>query len=148
MNKTKMKFLIYLVVISLCISWVDSLAKTSFRPIELQLRRLPGRNVNISAITRDSLKPGRSSPSFFQSMLGLKSGEEFDMNIDQWRLLQQCGLYTNLSAQIYVRDEDGSVALNISGYERPTRIFAPEVSMKTSLTSPEVSGGVRYCFFP
>ena len=53
------------------------------------------------------------------------SGTNFQFNINKWRLLQNSGLFQNLSAQIF-KDKDDAVGVEVSGYELPSIRFSPE----------------------
>lgn len=111
---------------------------TAKNPIILNLRRFNRDNTTSRVNTK---------PLFFQSALDLRSGEPFQLNIENWIALQRSGLFSNLTAKsIVIVDEESkseSVALEISGDEVPAISFSPEVGFSLSLTRPEICGGVR-----
>lgn len=117
---------------------------TSQKPIILNLKRIiPGgvtKVGNETIIVPPTIKQSRSKEEFFQELLDLKPGKDFNLNLDKWRAIQTCGLYTNLTATTTVK-EDG-VALEIQGVENPSIRFAPESSIGGSLDAPEVSFSV------
>jgi hypothetical protein len=119
---------------------------TSKTPIILNLKRIiPGgvSQVGNQTITLPPrIKKGRSRADFFQEILDLKPGKDFNLNLDKWRAIQSSGLYTNLTATTTVKDD--GVALEIQGVENPSIKFAPESSIGGSLEAPEVSFSVSF----
>lgn len=114
----------------------------SSRPVALYLRRVALSNATglykdrtdgIGAITR---------PDFFSNVLGLAPGQPFHFDLDKWRQIQRCGLFSNLTARVL--EETGQVRLNITGIELPAITISPEVSVAASLERPEMSGGIKF----
>jgi outer membrane protein assembly factor BamA len=62
--------------------------------------------------------------------------------MDKWAMLQRSGLFSNLTARVL--HNNGEVKVYISGAELPSSRFSPELSVSTSVTNPELCGGV--CF--
>ena len=85
-------------------------------------------------------EPFRSRELLFKEALGLQTGKAFNLDLSKWRMLQNCGLYKDLSARTI--SKDGEVTLEVSGQELPSITFSPEVQLGASLDSPEVAGGV------
>jgi hypothetical protein len=75
-------------------------------------------------------------------MLGLTPHQDFNLNVENWKILQQSGLFSDLTASTVVK-EDG-VALEITGYENPSLKFAPQSSIGGSIDNPEVSFAVSH----
>jgi hypothetical protein len=113
-------------------------APTSRIPVRLDLKRLSASGNAASS----SLREAKTQPAFFKDVLGLRSGEPFDFNLERWKALGRCGLFRNLTART-VMGQDG-VYLNITGFEVPSTSFAPEVTAVASLDNPEVLGGVTW----
>ncbi|KAJ1438374.1 hypothetical protein B484DRAFT_444618 [Ochromonadaceae sp. CCMP2298] len=113
-------------------------APTSRIPVRLDLKRLSASG----NATSSSLREAKTQPAFFKDVLGLRSGEPFDFNLERWRALGRCGLFRNLTARTMM-GQDG-VYLNITGFEVPSTSFAPEVTAVASLDNPEVLGGVTW----
>lgn len=67
----------------------------------------------------------------------------FEFRMDRWRLLQQCGLFSNLSLVVKHHAGEG-VLMEISGTELPSIRFSPEVSFQASIERPQVSGGISW----
>lgn len=128
-----------------------SVLRASRQPIALNLRRVAGVSRNASASSSSSSavdvvtmknKPVRSVPLLFQQLLGIVPGEPFHFDLNRWRVIQNCGLFANLTARTVSRN--GTVSLIISGDELPAITFAPEFSVGASITRPEVSGGMLF----
>ncbi len=83
----------------------------------------------------------KTSPRFFEQVMDLTPGRNFTFNFDKWIQIQRSGLFSNLTVRT-VTDEDGSIALDISGHEFPSLRFAPEITISRFSKDPEVSGGV------
>lgn len=91
--------------------------------------------------------PGRTSPVLIQQIMDLKPGAPFHFNWEKWRAIVTSGLFHNVSVQTC--DSKLGAYLNITGYEAPSVTISPEVTVKASLESPEVHGGVRalqFCY--
>lgn len=136
-----MSFVIISFVFVLCSSYAYSLNIASLHPIHIAHLKRP---VGSSNVTK--FEAPRSTSNFFQTMLNIRSGEPFHLDINNWNILKHCGLYTNLTANSF-QNEKGEVTLNISGIENPTRRFSPELTLTKSSTQPEVSGGVQFNIF-
>ena len=57
--------------------------------------------------------PFRTKPLLFKEALGLNPGKAFKFDMSRWRLLQNCGLYKDLSAKTL--SKDGEVTLVVAG---------------------------------
>lgn len=117
------------------------LRSTMKDPVQLSVFRRP-KSVNDTMIDTSSWPRGRSKGLMFQRILGISPGKPFVFNLDKWQALQHCGLFSNLTARSIAPTND-SVQLLVSGIERPSIVFAPELAVASTLTNPEVSGGVR-----
>lgn len=119
---------------------------TSSAPIHLDLKRFsPG--LNSSAVAADpklrkNLREGRTRPLFFQQSLGLKSGKPFNFDLNKWRQVRDSELFSDLSI-VSFDTEDNTVALEIEGYERPSRHFSTGINIPANLATPELEVGVR-----
>ena len=71
--------------------------------------------------------PPRSKPLLFEKAFGLKKDKRFEFRIDKWKKLIKSGLFQNLSAQV-TTDDEGKAVIEISGDEKPSITFSPEVS--------------------
>lgn len=128
-------------LVALLASSVTAVIPTSRVPFRVHLTRLDGHGRNVTAV-----KPPRTQSQFFEDVLGIAPGAPFDFNVDKWRMLTHSRLFSNLSARAIMVDD--GVALEIHGVEYPSQAFQPEVTMGLpSLDQPEISGGVRFCYF-
>lgn len=118
--------------------------QTSRLPVALNLKtykQMLSENKNTTdLLKRDDV---RTKPFLFQKVLGLKPGKIFEFPMDRWRALKESGLYYNLTVQTIIKNNEAY--LNISGVERPCVTFAPELSVGSSLSNPNVAGGVSTC---
>ena len=88
-------------------------------------------------------KEVRSKPELFQNVLGVVPGAPFQFDLSKWRLLQACGLFSNLIAKTVSRD--GELVMIVSGDELPAIQFAPEVALGAkTIEKPEVSGNLLF----
>ena len=71
--------------------------------------------------------PPRSRPLLFEKALGLRRNQKFEFHVDSWKSLMKSGLFNNLAAKITTDDEDKAV-IEISGDEKPSITFSPELS--------------------
>jgi hypothetical protein len=118
-----------------------SLLRTSQEPVILNLKRIiPGVSFTNGTNLSNHYRPSRTKPAFFQEMLGLTPNQDFNLNVENWKILQQSSLFSDLTASTVVK-EDG-VALEITGYENPSLKFAPQSSIGGSIDNPEVSFAV------
>jgi len=100
---------------------------------------VPGQRQYVEA--RD--KEVRSKPVLFQNVLGIVPGTPFQFDLSKWRLLQACGLFSNLTAKTVSRD--GELVMIVSGDELPAIQFAPEVALGAkTIEKPEVSGNLLF----
>lgn len=116
--------------------------KVARTPIILQLTPFSKNSTFNYVSEKERSKNVKSKATFFQEMLGLKSGENFTLNFDQWSRIQKCGLYANLTAKSFISDD--GVYLEIHGQELPSVTITPEVSIHSIKKGPEISGGVLY----
>ena len=91
-------------------------------------------------VMHPSKKKVRSRALLFQQALDLEPGKPFVFDYPKWRMLENCGLFRNLSAT--TRSNDGQITTIISGTEVPSITFAPSVQLGASLENPEINGGV------
>jgi hypothetical protein len=119
---------------------LDGLVTSAKNPISLNMRLAP---VNDTGFIKLPKTDTRTKGLFFEEALGLQRGKPFMFNIDKWRAIQRCGLFRNLTATAHASD-DGEITLTISGEELPSIRFSPEVSVATSITNPEVAGGLSF----
>ena len=119
---------------------------TSMRtPVALQMERVSiKKNVTGDSTSKNIYEtakdPLRSKELLFKEALGLHPGKAFQFDVSKWQLLQNCGLYKDLSAKTV--SNNGEVTLVVSGQELPSITFSPEVQVGASLDNPEVAGGV------
>lgn len=118
-----------------------TLLKAARSPIVLNLK--PMQPSNATTATRKIMaKSIRTQPQLFQDSLGIRPGQNFSLDFDAWRDLQTCGLYANLTAKTFIKNNE--VYLEVSGIEIPSHEFAPEVSVKDISNRPDFSGGVSH----
>lgn len=137
LSPSKDEKMIALAILSLLVFFYFSNAynPTSSTPVVLNLVGLSFKNSTVLP---------RSKPALFRRALGLTPGQPFELRLDRWRDLQSCGIFSNLTARVQA-DEEEALQIHISGFERPAVTLAPELSVGSLLSTPDISGGVR-CF--
>ena len=133
-----------LLVLYICRTNANLITSTR-TPVALQLERVSIKNNSTADSRSDKVyetakDPSRTKALLFKEALGLRPGKAFKFDMSRWRLLQNCGLYKDLSAKTV--SKDGEVTLVVSGQELPSITFSPEVQLGASLDNPEVAGGV------
>jgi hypothetical protein len=113
----------------------SSALNTATKPISLDLKSSHA-DKNIDGITVSC----RTKPQLIQSVLQLKPGEPFSIDVGKWKALKNCGLFKSLTARSYISGD--GVGLHVSGIEQNTRRCKPELSVIASLDKPEITGGV------
>lgn len=129
-----------IVAVLLIVRLFDAVLNTAKTPVILKLSRKSVTQSNITESVDSSLQP-RSKPKLFEKVLGLEPGEPFNLQLEKWSMLQQSGLFRNLSAKSFLPSDD-QIALEVSGIELPSIYLSPEVTLQPSIDEPEVSGGV------
>ena len=126
-----------------CAQWwtSESMLRSTWRePIKVSLaRKVKNTNQN-HTMDLVASPTGRTKELLFRRVLGIREGQEFIFNFDKWQALQSCGLFTNLTARTV--ELNNTVQLIITGVERESLVFAPEVSLDSTFSNPEISGGV------
>lgn len=113
-----------------------SIYRTAKYPIILKLQRNINRNSS-APIYDSNIK---TKPELFQEALGLIPNSTFCLNYDSWLELKSSGLFHNLTAKSFMRNNE--IYLEISGIELPSTEFTPEVSVQDVSKTPDFSGGV------
>ncbi len=107
--------------------------KISSVPIVMKLKRF-------NKLSNDSEGQIRTRPLLFQNVLKLSPGNPFHLSFDRWKALKECGLFRNLTAHAIMQNDGAQ--LEIAGMEMPCITFAPELSLGSSLSHPNIAGGV------
>jgi len=130
-------------LVLLCVAWgTPRSAQTPFSLNLLRVERSPEKGADAYRVAYG--KEARSRSLLFEKVLGIYPGAPFAFDMAKWRLLQSCGLFSNLTARTVMR-KNGDVVTVISGGELPSIQFAPEVALGAkSIEKPELSGNLMF----
>ena len=131
--KIKPLFSVYLIIVWFVSSYSEQLIAAN-SPLRLYLTRWNSAN--------NSAEQPRTKAALFEDALNIRSNCGVDFDNKSWLLLKQCGLFSNLAANVSLVGPNRRVQIGISGIENPSRSISPQISFGVSDGNPIVSGTV------
>ena len=136
-----MLYFVTLVLLT-CVAWGRRSAQLPFTLNLQRVERSPEKGAQTYRVAYGKI--ARSRSFLFEKVLGIYPGAPYVFDMAKWRLLQTCGLFSNLTARTVLK-KNGDVVTIISGGELPSMQFAPEVALGAkSIEKPELSGTLMF----